>query len=302
MSGLTLEFSKRAGEAIRLEVQRVLAVRRTAYQQMEIVDTAAFGRALFLDGKIQSSELDEAVYHEALVQPAMVLHPHPEQVLVIGGGEGATLREALRHPTVRRAVMVDIDSEAVAACREHLPAWHQGAFSDPRVQLLHRDARSYLEESSERFDVVIVDVTDPLAGGPAYRLFTKEFYGIVRAHLSAAGSMAVQAESADLGVLEAHLAVARTIASAFPYSAPYNVHVPSFGESWGFVVGSLARDPKAVGPEEIDRVLQQRGIAAALRFYDGESHQRLFLLPKGLRELLEAAKTVITDDQPVFVT
>ncbi|MBI3953344.1 MAG: methyltransferase domain-containing protein, partial [Chloroflexi bacterium] len=206
MSGLSLEFSKRSGEVIRLDLRRVLAARRTAYQQLEIVDTASFGRALFLDGKVQSAELDEFVYHEALVQPAMALHPRPERVLVIGGGEGATLREALRHPTVKRAVMVDIDAEAVAACREYLPAWHQGAFADPRVELLHRDARGYLEETSELFDVIIVDVTDPLAGGPAYRLFTQEFYRLARGHLGAAGAIAVQAESADLGVLEPHLA------------------------------------------------------------------------------------------------
>ena len=300
LSGLGLEFSKRRGEAIRLELRRVLTARRTPYQQLEIVEAVSCGRALFLDGKIQSAEEDEFIYHEALVQPAMVLHPRPETVLVIGGGEGATLREALRHRTVKRATMVDIDAEAVAACREHLAAWHQGAFADPRVQLLHRDARGYLEETAERYDVIIVDVTDPLAGGPAYRLFTQEFYQIVLAHLSEAGVLAVQAESADLGVLEPHLAVAHTIGSVFPHAAAYNAHVPSFGESWGFVVAPRKRHPLDLTAEEVDRVLAERGVSG-LRFYDGESHRRLFLLPKYLRQLLAGGGPIITDAEPVFV-
>ncbi|MBI3953777.1 MAG: spermidine synthase, partial [Chloroflexi bacterium] len=100
--------------------------------------------------------------------------------------------------------------------------------------------------------------------------------------------------------LEPHLAVARTVASVFPHAAPYNAHVPSFGESWGFVVGSLARDPLAVAPDEVDGVLERRGVAG-LRCYDGETHRRLFLLPKHLRQLLAAGGPVITDAAPVFV-
>src|SRR5262245_47815335 len=140
-----MEFIKRTGERIMLEATEVLHTRQTRFQKLEIADTVSYGRALFLDDKIQSSESDEFVYHEALVHPALVLHPQPRSVLVVGGGEGATLREALRHRTVERAVMVDIDDQAVEACRQYLGAWHQGAFDDSRTELLHADARGWLE-------------------------------------------------------------------------------------------------------------------------------------------------------------
>src|SRR5204862_7390962 len=112
-----MEFTKRPGERLTYEALRVLYSGQTRFQKLEIADTVSYGRALFLDDKIQSAELDEFVYHEALVHPALVLHPEPRSVLVVGGGEGATLREALRHRSVEPAVLVDIDEEAVAGCR-----------------------------------------------------------------------------------------------------------------------------------------------------------------------------------------
>jgi spermidine synthase len=297
---LWMEFVKRTGERISYEAVRLVHARQTSFQKLEIADTVCYGRALFLDDKIQSAELDEFIYHEALVHPALVLHPSPRSVLIIGGGEGATLREALRHRSVARVVMVDIDKEAVAACREYLPTWHQGAFDDPRVELLHTDARTYLKEQGERFETIIVDVTDPLAGGPSYRLFTREFYELAAARLSEHGTLAVQAEGVDLGLTDAHLAIVATLAVVFPYAASYQTHVPSFGESWGFAVAAKMRDPRSLSADEVDATLAERG-CTDLRSYDGEAHTRLFARPRHLRRLLAQQRQIVTDDQPVFV-
>ena len=301
-----LEFSKRSGERVSYQVEGVLTSRRTPFQKLDIVDTMSYGRALFLDDKIQSAELDEFIYHEALVHPALVLHPEPRSVLVIGGGEGATLREALRHRTVERALMVDIDEQAVQACREFLGAWHQGAFDDPRVQLVHADARDYLERHDERFDSIIVDVTDPLAGGPSYRIFTQEFYQLAADRLSEHGTLAVQAESVDLGMLDTHLSIVATLRVVFPHAAAYQAHVPSFGETWGFTVAAKTRDPRLLRPHEVDATLAARGCPSlskeqGLRFYDGETHTRLFALPRYTRRMLAEQQRIVTDDQPVFV-
>jgi len=133
---------------------------RSKFQSIDIVNTGSFGICLILDGKIQSSEADEFIYHEALVHPAMITHPQPERVFIAGGGEGATLREVLAHKTVKRAVMVDIDEEVVSLCRRFLPSWHQNAFDDPRAELHFVDAREYLDESSDKFDVIIIDLAD----------------------------------------------------------------------------------------------------------------------------------------------
>ena len=295
-----MEFTKRAGERLSYETTRVVHTRQTKFQKLEVADTVSYGRALFLDDKIQSAALDEFIYHEALVHPALVLHPRPRSVLVVGGGEGATLREVLRHRTVERAVMVDIDREAVDVCREHLGDWHQGAFDNARTTLVYEDARAWLERSDERFDSIIVDITDPLAGGPSYKLFTREFYRLVSDRLTEHGTIAVQAESVDLSVLEAHLTILATLRDVFPHAASFNAHVPSFGEAWGFAVAAKTRDPKLLRPQEVDATLAERGLTE-LRSYDGEDHTRLFALPRYLRRMLAEERQVSTDDRPVFV-
>jgi len=125
---------------------------------------------------IQSSEDDEDLYHEMLVQPAMLCHSNPHHVLIIGGGEGAALREVLAHPSVKSVVMVDIDQKLVELCREHLSSWHCGAFDNPRVHLIYEDGRRFIENDLNLYDVVIIDVVDMLDNGPARSLYTKQFY------------------------------------------------------------------------------------------------------------------------------
>ena len=299
------EFSKRRGERIAYEVTATLLETRTRYQELGIYDTVSNGRALFLDGQIQSAEDDEFIYHEALVHPALLCHPMARRVMIAGGGEGATLREVLRHPSVERAVMVDLDAEVVDAARRYLPQWHAGAFDDPRTALLHEDARAYLE-GAEPFDAIVVDVTDPLAGGPSYRIFTREFYDLAYSKLNPGGIISVQAESADLTVLEGHLAILQTVASAFPVARAYHDHVPSFAEAWGFVVGvkpdaaGLTVDPAALSPAEVDELIATRGLTG-LRYYDGETHVRLFSRPKYERAAEARASRIITDDNPFVI-
>src|SRR4051794_12198639 len=167
-------FDVLPGERASYEVTRVLAQATTAFQDVEIAETRAFGRALFLDGQPQSAVADEYVYHEALVHPALVSHPDPKRVLIAGGGEGATLREVLRHPGVERAVMVDIDGELVDLCREHLAEMHHGAFDDPRADVVIGDALAYLREHDERFDAVVIDLTDPSEEGPIGELYGED--------------------------------------------------------------------------------------------------------------------------------
>lgn len=291
-------FSKRQGERISYQVLTEVLVTRTRYQRLEILDTLPYGRCLFLDDKIQSSQLDEFVYHESLAHPALVAHPCPRRVLIIGSGEGALLREVLRHNTVERVLMVDIDEEVVRACMEHLGHWHQGAFQDPRVELIHCDARQYLEGNQEAFDTILVDVTDPLAGGPSYRLFTREFYQLAYSRLTSEGTLAVQAESADLEVHQGHLSIVQTLASVFPYVAPYLAHVPSFGEPWGFALGCKHRDIASLTPSLVDETLARRS-CRGLRYYDGQGHALLFAQPRYLREGSPAP--VITDSQPFYI-
>jgi len=281
-------------------IEEVLYSGRTKFQLAEIIRTGSFGKCLVLDGKIQSSEADEFIYHEALVQPAMVTHPHPESVFIAGGGEGATLREVLSHKTVKRAVMVDIDAEVVALCRKFLPDYSRGSFEDKRTELLHVDAREYLAKSMELFDIVIIDLPDPIEEGPAYLLYTQEFYQLVRNRLTANGIIAVQAGSASLNELLNFSSVNNTLKSVFPIVCPYQIDMPCFGGPWGFCLASLNLNPVQVSPSEVDNRISARSLTN-LKFYDGLTHQGIFSLPKYLREELSRQGRLITDDQPLYI-
>ncbi len=281
-------------------ITRTVFALRTKFQQMEILETASYGKCLVLDGRIQSSAADEFVYHETLVHPAMILHPRPETALVIGGGEGATLREILRYPSIRKAVMVDIDEAVVDACRQHLPEMHRNAFADPRTELRHEDARGYLETTRERFDVAIVDLTEPLEEGPACLLFTREFYGLLSARLTAGGTLALQAGMTKVGELDFYSAMARTLREVFPVVAPYQSYISCFGTPWGFIVAAKAGEPGALSPDVVDRRVRER-VTGELGFYDGLAHQHMFSLPKHIRQALARCRRVITDAEPLLV-
>ncbi|MDY6834064.1 MAG: polyamine aminopropyltransferase [Chloroflexota bacterium] len=272
----------------------------TSFQSVQIINTPGWGTCLVLDGKIQSSEHDEFIYHETLVYPALILHECPEKVLIAGGGEGATLREVLALRSIKRAVMVDLDKEAVDVCRQYLGSWHCGAFEDPRTELLHLDARKYLAETEEHFDIIIMDVTDPMVEGPSSLLFTQEFYALAKGRLNPGGILAVQSELCGWGDESLFTAIANTIGTVFPSVFPYQTHVPCFGTMWGFVLAGDILDPLAVSVEKIDQMIEKR-VSKQLRFYDGMCHFGLFSLPKNLREKLKSNRIVITDERPLYV-
>ncbi len=272
----------------------------TPFQVVEVLETVPFGRTLVLDGKTQSAELDEFVYHEALVQPPMICHEGPKSVFIAGGGEGATLREALTHKTVQKAVMVDIDGDVVELCKKHLQAWHQGSFDDPRAELVITDAKEYLVNYKGTFDIVIMDIPDPLEGGPAWLLFTKEFYKMVATKLSPDGVFVAQAGPTDMGMTWAFTAVNNTLRQVFPQVFSYHAPVPSFGSTWGFAMASRRADPLKLTPQEIDKRIAAR-VSKPLRMYDGAAHAGLFALPKWLRKEIASEKRVITEKEPLFV-
>jgi len=281
-------------------IEEVLYTGRTRFQSVEIIRTGSYGKCLVLDGKIQSSEVDEFIYHEALVQPAMVAHPCPETVFIAGGGEGATLREVLSHHTVKRAVMVDIDEEIIGICRTFLPDHSRGAFDDKRTELYHADARDYLAGCADTFDIVIIDLPDPIEAGPAYLLFTQEFYRLARDRLTADGIMSVQAGSASLTELLNFSAVYNTLKSVFPIVCPYKTDVPAFGGPWGFCLAAASLDPTRLSAKEIDSRISARSLSG-LKFYDGLTHQGMFALPKYLRSELSAQTRLITDSEPLYL-
>jgi len=184
--------------------------------------------------------------------------------------------------------MVDIDREVVEQCQKLLPEWHEGAFDDPRVELAFADGKEFVTRSTERFDIIVVDVCDVLEDGPALALYTERFYGQVKQRLTDSGILVVQAmEFSELDHAD-HLTVHRTLSHVFRHVDSYATFIPSFWASWGFAVASDTVRIATLTPEQIDDVLNARGVASALDHYDGQTHRHMFCLPKAVRALLAA--------------
>ncbi|MFP3866698.1 MAG: fused MFS/spermidine synthase [Desulfobacteraceae bacterium] len=276
---------------------RVLAQGRTRFQEYQIWENPFLGRVLVLDGVIQSAQRDEFIYHEALVHPPLTAHPEPRQVAILGGGEGATLREVLKHNCVERVVMVDLDAEIVALCRQWLPTFHAGAFDDPRVELRHEDARGWLARQSDRsFDVILMDITDPLAEGPAVFLFTREMFELVQVKLTSSGLFSIQSGSAERAPhLIPHLY--HTVGSVFPQVFPYTAFIASFDDLYGFMLAGKSLNWPS--PATVAQRLAIRQLPA-LRWYGPEFSTTLPLLPPYIKAHIVRAGRVCSDAHPLL--
>lgn len=281
-------------------VNKMLLEGKTKFQTYQICEVPRFGKSLFLDYNIQTSLLDEHVFHECMSQPAMTLHPNPLKVAVAGGGEGATLREALAHNTVQSAVMVDIDKELVDMVKVHMPEWHQGAFEDPRTTLLHEDARGYFERNKGAgFDVILSDLPNPHEEGPGQMLFTREYFQICADAMSDDGVFAMQAGSANANYPECMMSCIRTLESmdCWAHVAGYFGIVTTFFQPWGFVLASKKHDPMALTEHEISGRFAARGVKT--KYYTPRFHHSVFTLPD---YLLEVPGRILTDADPFVWT
>jgi spermidine synthase len=266
-------------------LKKTLVRTRTAFQRAMIADSYAFGRCLILDEEIQSAERDEFIYHESLVHPVMVLHPKPQEILILGGGEGATVRELLKHPSVQRVTMVDVDGEVVGFCKRHLASWHRGSFDHKKTRLVIADARKYIVETPAQFDIIISDLPTPTRRGPIARLYTLAFYQKLIKRLKPNGMVVTQSGSGSPLQLGFHAALHRTFTKIFKVVRPYYAYVPSFDVPWAFLIGTFAADPLALSATTVSRRLGKLG--RQLRMYDGETHEHLFRIPKHVRSILK---------------
>lgn len=278
-------------------ISKVLVEQKTPFQRALLVEFFRFGKALILDGKIQSSIADEFIYHEALVHPLLLSLDKPEKVLILGGGEGATLREVLKHKSVRSATMVDIDPVVIEFAKKYLQEWHQGAFDNPRTNLVIEDGYKFIKETRETYDTIVIDLTDPIKDSPSQLLYTKEFYEDVKKIVK--GGIVTQATSPSFS-LETFSVIYNTLKQVFKKVSVSIVYVPAFDGLWGFVYASDNVNPAELSKEEVNRRINER-IEGTLRFYDGETHNTMFSIPKYIRVVLEGERRVSTKSNPVAV-
>ena len=282
------------------DLAEVIAQGTTPYQDYLIGRSEAWGRMLILDGVVQSTEADEFIYHEGIVHPACyaaATSASVRDVLVLGGGEGACLREVLRWPDVERAVMVDIDAEVVAACRECLPLHHRGAFTDPRTQLLHADATTFLASLPDAsMDVVVSDMTDPVDEGPSTFCFTIEYFTQIARILRPHGVLAVQAGPASPVEIGLHAKVIRTLQAVFPHVIPYAVDAPCYGRDLGFVIASQQPLDPRLTVDSVRRLTP--GLAGSHRWLTPELLVGKLSMPPYLVDAINSRTDVYRDAAP----
>ena len=283
--------------AILYGIDEIIYSGKTKYQLVDIVKTRDYGLALILDGLLQSAEIDEYVYHESLVHPVMISHPNPKKVLIVGGGEGATAREVERYDMVEEIEMVDLDGELIELVKKYLP-WSREGFNDPRLKLTIMEGREYLSKQPDgKYDIIIMDATDPTEFSPAIKLYTREFYQLAFKKLKDDGILVTQSSS-PAHTLKLTLSILKTIESIFPKSCLYSVYVKSFASIWSFSVGSKGPQPSSLTPEEVDRRLRERNVTG-LRFYSGEIHRALFSLTEALLRNWKTEPQILTDEKPL---
>jgi spermidine synthase len=260
----------------------LLERRRTPYQLLEVYETPELGRIFRLDGCNMTSERDEFFYHENLVHPAAVAHRAPRHALVIGGGDGGSSEELLKHPSIERVHMAELDPDVIEVSRAQFGRVHRGAFDDPRLEVTVGDGLAYLRGTRARYDLVVMDLTDPI--GPSAELYSPATFALARSAMAPGAALTLHIGS-PFSHPERVRGMLANLRQVFPRVAPYFVHIPLYGSIWGFACASDTLDPREISAAEVERAIAERGLAD-LQYYNGEAHAALFALPNYIRTLV----------------
>lgn len=274
-----------SGYEVRWKITGVLHRERTAYQELMVVETVELGKALILDGALQIADKDEFIYHEMISHVPVHSHPHPERILVIGGGDGGTVRELTRYPNVKQIDLVEIDKCVIQASQRFFPAVACG-FEDSRVNVYIQDGLEFVQEQHGPYDIIIVDSSDPV--GPAVQLFSYDFYANLDQRLAEDGMMVIQSESPIFYEQQFRNAY-HNIARVFPITRVYLASIPTYvGGPWSFTIGSKKHQP--------DLLCSDRIQPPGLKYYNREVHKASFVLPGFVARMLEQDGSTVSGD------
>ncbi len=256
----------------------------TPFQTLEMLDTPSFGRVMRLDDHFMTSEGEEFFYHECMAHPAAMAHPDPQQVLVIGGGDGGLAEELLKHNTVQRLVLAELDEAVIEVSKAQLQRVHNGVWDDPRLQLQIGDGMAYVDSTTDRFDLILLDLTDPHT--PAGSLYSPEALERMRRVLNPGGALVLHLGSPVFHAEQVR-SLSQTLKATFAQVACYGTYVPLYGAYWGMAVCSDRLQPTAVSAAQIEERLAARGVTD-LQYYNADIHGALFALPNYYRKLVLA--------------
>lgn len=263
--------------SLSLKTAKTLHVEQTEFQHLAMIETEAFGRMLVLDGMVQTSVVDEFVYHEMITHPAMCTHPNPKNVLVIGGGDGGTIREIIKHPAVEKATLVEIDGRVIELSKQYLPEIAVALTGAPKVEVKVCDGIKHIKESKNTYDVILVDSTEPV--GPAVGLFSQDFYQGIYEALKDDGLMVAQTESPFFNG-DLITSVNKRLNNIFPYVKTYLASIPTYPSGlWSFTMGSKKY--------KIEDVEKSRIPAIETKYFTPQILEASTKLPKFVQDLVK---------------
>lgn len=263
---------------ITLKVTKTLYSGESEFQKIDVLETEAYGKMLLLDGLVMTTEQDEFFYHEMISHVPMISHPNPEKALVIGGGDGGTVREILKHPSIKEVVLCEVDGMVIDVSRKYFPSI-AGMVDDPKVKITVQDGIKYIKEQNKNFDVILIDSTDPL--GPGVGLFTEEFYTNVKTALRENGIMVAQTES-PIACQKDFKLINNLLKKVFRVVKPYFAPVPTYpGAYWSWTFCSENIIPSIKG----DKILINQ-IEKTAKYYNTEIHNSAFAVPNFVKKLI----------------
>jgi len=283
------------------KIKNKLAEKQTQYQKAELVETEAYGNALLLDGRTQVTERWEYRYHEPLVHPVMLIHPCPKKALLIGGGDGGTLREILRYNTIESVDFAELDPDVVAFSKEYFPSIHDNAFSDPRVTFHYGDGRAFAERAvkeNKLYDVIIMDMTDPI--GPACALYTAEFFSIIKKLFANKDSCFSMHGESPMAWPEAFACIGETLSDVFTHVSTATCYVPMYGTLWSYRYASESKVPEISDSGSIEKRQTER-LNVKLKIVNEAMWPALFAEDPVIAEAKShPSRRIIRDSNPDF--
>ena len=261
---------------------------QSPYQLIEVFATPDLGKLMRIDGCNMLSEHDEFFYHENFIHPAAMAHANPTKALIIGGGDGGSAEELLKHPSIQSVLLCELDQAVITVAKEHFQSVHRDVFSDPKLNVQIGDGRQFVQDCSasacpKQFDLIYLDLTDP--AGDAKALYTEVFYADCKRILQTGGALTLH-----IGSPFSHPARVKSsienLRRVFEIVTPYFVHIPSYGAVWGFAVASDSLNIANLSAAEINGRIAQRDIQHR-QFYNGEMHRAMQALPEYVQALIQ---------------
>lgn len=261
---------------------RLIETITSEFQTIEVFDTQDFGKLMRIDGCNMVSERDEFFYHENLIHPVATAHPNPQNVLIIGGGDGGAAEEVMKHPSIKKITLCELDIAVVNMSKRHFASVHRGVFDDPKLSLVIGDGAKFIDETCEQFDLITLDLTDPV--GEAKALYSHAFFASCKSKLGIGGALTIH-----IGSPFAHPSRVResmgNLRATFRVVTAWFVHIPMYGATWGFACGSDTLDIRDISASELDMQLSKRRVGHR-QFYNGTMHHAMLAQPEYVHALL----------------